>query len=86
MENSQVKKKTGNSLDLYDMSGNVLEYCSDLYGPYSSSSQINPQGPLSGYGHVLRGGTGVMESGPEDCQVTNRCAGSPGGIRLCLQQ
>ena len=81
-----VKQKRPNELGLYDMSGNVLEYCSDLYGPYSSSSQINPQGPLSGYGHVLRGGTGVMESGPEDCQVTNRCAGSPGGIRLCLQQ
>jgi len=81
-----VKQKRPNELGLYDMSGNLLEYCSDLYGPYSNSSQTNPRGPLRGEDHVLRGGTGVMESGPEDCQVTNRCAGSPGGIRLCLQK
>lgn len=52
-----VKMKNANELDIFDMSGDVGEFCSDYYGPYSSEAQINPVGPASGSeGHVVRGG------------------------------
>ncbi len=51
-----VAKKRANELGIYDMSGNLNEYCSDHYDEYSSVPQHNPQGPPSGYGQVIRGG------------------------------
>ena len=53
----QVGTKSPNELGIYDMSGNVLEWCSDMYGYYSSSPSTNPTGPTSGFGRVLRGGS-----------------------------
>ena len=54
-----VGTKSPNELYIYDLSGNVLEWCSDRYGEYSSNAQTNPQGPNSGSARVFRGGSCV---------------------------
>lgn len=50
-----VGSKKPNELGIYDMTGNVSEYCSDWYGSYSSKSEINPIGPTTGEKKVVRG-------------------------------
>ena len=52
-----VGQKLPNELDLFDMSGNVLEWCSDWYGNYSSVAIVNPKGASSGQNRVFRGGS-----------------------------
>ena len=49
--------KLANELGLYDMSGNVSEWCADYWGVYSSNSVTNPMGPSSGSSRVIRGGS-----------------------------
>ena len=51
-----VGTKQPNSLGIYDMSGNVAEWCWDWYRNYFGFSQTNPRGPDSGYNRVVRGG------------------------------
>lgn len=61
-ENSENKthivgQKQPNELGIYDMTGNVWEYCSDWwYGVYNDKNQINPKGPETGRDHLFRGG------------------------------
>ncbi len=83
-----VGEKKPNELGLYDMSGNVLEWCQDRYGDYTEESQTNPTGPQSGYSRVLRGGGLWTYSGY--CRVSSRYDRDPGygydfyGLRLVL--
>jgi len=52
----EVGSKAHNELELYDMSGNVMEWCWDWQGPYTAGAQENPLGPASGLHKSIRGG------------------------------
>ena len=83
-----VGTKSPNELGIYDMSGNVWEWCSDRYGGYSAGAQTNPQGPSSGSRRVCRGGSWCLSA--DYCRVSHRFSYDPGfssdyyGLRLVL--
>ena len=70
-----VSTKGANELGIYDMSGNVWEWCWDWYGSYSSTAQTDPKGPTSGRRRVLRGGS--FDVSDSSCHVSVRSIGSP---------
>lgn len=83
-----VATKSPNELGIYDMNGNVDEWCTDWFGYYSSGAQTNPKGPYGGSYRVYRGGGWTSNAGY--CRSSNRNYIYPSyciyylGLRLAL--
>ena len=87
-----VGTKQPNELGIYDMSGNVDEWCQDWKGAYSSSSQVNPTGANSGSSRVIRGGSWDASAWGWGFRSSYRSCNLPGnryygfGLRLVLSE
>jgi formylglycine-generating enzyme required for sulfatase activity len=87
-ETHPVAQKNPNAWGLYDMHGNVWEWCSDWYGGYTPGSVADPQGADSGTTRVLRGGCYLSLA--SCCRSADRIRGAPAvngnilGFRVCL--
>lgn len=65
-----VGSKMPNELGIYDMSGNLWEWCHDWIGHYCSTEQTDPTGPSEGTHHIMRGGSWTYD--PNFCRVSRR--------------
>ncbi len=84
-----IKSKDPNELGIYDMSGNVNEWCQDWFGDYTAEPQTNPQGPATGKEHVYRGGSWWYYG--MSCRVSRRNSGVKDvrgviGLRLAMSK
>lgn len=79
-----VGQKKPNAWGLYDMHGNVAEWCNDLYGQayYQESPQENPRGPATGEERVLRGGS--WRGTAQSCRSSARSSEPPGFADVCF--
>lgn len=86
-ESHPVATKRPNELGIYDMSGNVREWCSDAYEEYTDRARVNPRGPSEG---DFNGRGGAYEFGSRLSRVSNRGSNSPEqqfdvlGLRLAM--
>lgn len=74
-ETHPVREKSANPWGLYDMLGNVWEWCLDCYGPYPTGEVVDSIGPTSGTHRVVRGGSWGREA--RNGRSANRCGGAP---------
>lgn len=85
-----VGTKQANELGIFDMGGNVSEWCQDLWGQYQNDSQINPLGSSAGTKHVIRGGNYFFDI--RICYLSYRMFAESnykdafGGFRLALSE
>jgi acetoin utilization deacetylase AcuC-like enzyme/formylglycine-generating enzyme required for sulfatase activity len=81
-----VGQKKPNQWELYDMYGNVAEWCNDIYSEsyYSNSPEKNPQGPDKGKKYILKGGS--WNSSAESCRSSYRIGEDPGFQDACFSR
>ena len=77
-----VGKKKPNAWGLYDMLGNVWEYCSDWYGPYNSDTVNDPVGPAKGWIRIARGGSWLYAA--VNCRSAARNINGPANLDISL--